>query len=241
MGLKPALASLTALIALRWRLNRNGWLLQVSQGLLVPLLTVTVLGAQAGASPRIIAGGAFFSACFVIVRAPAARLVSERWFGVSKLLLGSTNITPTIYFFAYAIECLVLILLPIATIMTGALILGVQLPPSQFWLLPFVAMMIWLQALGLCFAGLNVGPRTLYLVTDLATAAMISFCPVFYELQNVPGAIRPLISHLAPGAGMEAILNAWSGSGDVALPSLILIVWIAVTIAVASFLRPFKG
>jgi ABC-2 type transporter len=241
MALKPALASLNALIALRWQLNRNGWLLHVTQGLLVPLLTVAVLGAQAGASPRMIAGGAFFSACFVIVRAPAARLVSERWFGVSKLLLGTANLTPSIYCCAYVIESSALIVLPAATILTGALILGVPLPSSPIWLLPFLAMMIWLQALGLCLSGLNTGPRTLYLITDLATAAMIAFCPVFYGLQNVPGTIRPLISHLAPGAGMEAIVNAWTGAGDVALPSLILLVWIAVTIAAARFLRPFRG
>lgn len=241
MALAGATTVLTGLIGLHLRLGRGALVQHLAQGVAVPLVAAATLAAQADASAhlRLALGTTFFSACFVSFRAPAARLVADANAGTRTLLLAMSGMTPRLYRTSHALEGAAFAVLPLAVLLLAATMLGAEPPASAAWLVPFLMLVFWLQALGTCLGSLRLGTGTLYLATDLGITVMLTFCPVFYGMERVPAAIRPLIALLPPSLGLEAMLAGWHGA-PMTRPCLLLLAWTALTCLLARSLQGLR-
>lgn len=230
MELKFALSQIGEVARIKATLSARDLPQRVIQGVALPLVFAGIVGAGKNAEDvRVAFGVAFLSACFLVMRVPALGLANARVTGVNRLLSVVGRVSGKKLMAVQVIGAAALSLPPFALFLFFA-----GMPHAGWaWLLPFCLTLLILHGFGVALALSRLEVDAVLLVIDLAIAASITLCPIFYALADVPAPLRTIVSILPPSLAAETTLELWrqgeANSGDL----LLLAGWTAAVLAFA--------
>jgi ABC-type polysaccharide/polyol phosphate export permease len=227
MALTPSFpASVAGLLRLRFLRVLRVYPQRLTYGLVLPGIFIAIIGRDGGQDAVQLAfGGAFLSACFMLMRVPAATLADERIHGAGKLLRSLGNVSAMAYFTVHILCLAALAILPLLVFTLAAFAYAV--PASSNWWIPLLLVFAALHGIGMCIARQANALMPLLLATDLIMAALVVFSPVFYPSEYVPSSLRPVIGMLPSTLGAQATVGLWRGDAEAWLPTLYLAAWVA--------------
>lgn len=147
---------------------------------------------------RLATGAFLLSATLSVMRMPASVLLSERVLGIRNLL-AVAGVSRSEYLAANGVSSLYFGLFPLLALAAAALLLHVGVPDRASYWMTLGLFLITLHGLALL---LSAGFRSLgafALTANLLVMVMAVVCPLYFPLERVPSAIRPLVA-LLPGS-----------------------------------------
>ena len=178
---------------------------------------------------RVAFGVAFLSACFLVMRTPALGLANARVTGANRLISVVGRVSGTKLMTVQTLGAAVLALPPLALFLFFA-----GMPQAGWaWLLPFCLMLLILHGFGIALALARLEVDAVLLIIDLAIAASITLCPIFYALADVPAPLQTIVSILPPSLAAETTLKLWRQGEASGSDLLLLAGWTAAALAFA--------
>ncbi len=221
----PPLRPTLGLFALNMRLNRRFWVMNVFNGLGLPLIVQFAFGQrmdEAGRT-RLLIGNVLLGVLLLTLRKTTLNLTFDRVFGARRLL-ATTGVTRGAYVMANALDALSMAILPLGAALIAILWGGVPAPTSWAWVVPYlVGSVAFLMLAGWLGAGAGNMP-SMSLQVNLVVMVAIAFCPLTYPAERVPDLLGPLVLGLPPSLAAEGMARGWDGS--VWMPGVLdLVAW----------------
>jgi len=223
MGLTWPMATGLARLRLRTLLVRLPQ--RLTHGFVLPLVLIATVraGAKADDAARLAFAAAFLSACFMMMRAPAAGLTEERVSGVHRLLGAVGGVSPSATIAAHAVGLVALAIPP--SVLFVAVAFWTGSPAGAGWPVPLALTYLALNGLGMGFVGPRVSALSLLLITDVTTTALMVFSPLLYPIEAVPAGLATLTRWLPSTAATDATVRLWHGDAAGWAPTVYLAAW----------------
>ena len=209
--MSASLRPLLGCTALTLSVNRSFWVMNLFNGVGLPLIIQAVFGQRMDAPgrTRLLIGNTLFGVLLMILRKNAMVMTADRVFGYRDLL-ATTGLSRETYLGASALESCAMGLLPLVTLGLGAWLGGVSMPVSWHWLAPYALSVLSLGALGACLSAACRSLPSVSLATNLVVMASFTLCPLLYPADRVPAALAPVVTWLPPSLAAEAMAAGWT-------------------------------